>query len=415
MNQTNKPRIAWFTSEGETSRAWYLWKTIAPYLAEKFDVTLFGSVTNGATGLKSYLAAYDYHRKNPFDLFVYNLEDTHASYFSRFALGLIPGVVFFHDFLLLTDGPEPIHNSAWEIIREAFTADGRWPVRNTSHERHGPWASRESSFALGGLFFSPWAHQEWFGKKRNGYIEERPSSSVWYPAKIATERCAAGERYAAFTGRPSVEDRAVSVLRAVKKTNSKLHWLIDVNEERKAKELIHDEKAQKNVTLFVERTPEKWREVVKAAMVALHPRMSVYGDTGPYLEVSMAMGVPTVVTDFGRSSYIPDTACLKVTPGTSESAELEVVLTELHSAPVAMHDAGINFAKEHIAPPIVAHEVSLFIERTIPLSRKFLGQWRGFEEKAKRDLLVESWEGWNFSDPLVKTALEPHFKELFGA
>lgn len=413
MNKTVKPKIAWFTPESDSSRSWYLCSAINEQLSQRFEITLYGAVTNSGKNIKSYLSAYADHRSNPFNLFVYNLEDTTASYFSRFALGLIPGVVIFHDFLLLTDGPEPIHNSAWENIRESFINDAAWPIRNTSHDRHGPWASRESAFALGGLFFSPWAHQEWFGKKRDGLVEERPSSSIWYPSSLVP-RDESLERTVVYTGKPAVEDRAVSVLRAVMKSSATLRWLINEDEAVKAKELIADEKSQKFVTLVIGRTPEKWREIVKGASVCLHPRMSVYGDTGPYLEISLASGAPVVVTDFGRSSYLPDAAVIKIQPGTQEVAELEVVITQIAGEKAPYSSGGVAFANEYLTPQVVGHEVALFIERALPLSKKFLGIWKGFEEKAKQDLLAESWQGWNFSDPVARAGLEPHFKELFG-
>ena len=128
-------RVAWFSTLncGEKpggSACAYFSDEVLPHLAARFDIELFHAEFLEYRDLPTfhYLKAFERHKLNPFNLFLYQLEDSTDAHFVRAHLGLIPGAILFHDLLLYNHGPDPLRSSNWRSVVERFVGfSGGWP------------------------------------------------------------------------------------------------------------------------------------------------------------------------------------------------------------------------------------------------------------------------------------------------
>ena len=127
----------------------------------------------------------------------------------------------------------------------------------------------------------------------------------------------------AFMGTPWSESRAEKLFAALSRCDlpQRLVWLIDRSEEEGARRLMELFPDQR-VNLEFERSPERWAEVVKHTSVAAHLRVSAVGDPGPYLPISWASGVPTIVSDFAEGEYVQANISARISPGVDEANSL---------------------------------------------------------------------------------------------
>lgn len=403
------PSIAWHYSEHGAGA--YLHEQLAPFLAQEFSITRIGGVCEA----QSYLTLFQ--QAAEIDLPLYSLEDSVDAYFVRMALGMAPGAVLFHDFLLATDGPEPIHNSPWEDTVASFFGERDWPRRGYSFDRKGPWASRESALAVTALFANPWARQEFkahqqcaLGSVLQGSIDQ---GSIWYPAAVAEQQQSADPRSVCYAGIPGVADRADSVVATMAALKDwQLTWLVkDEQELQRAREVVARH-AARNVVLTVGRSPQQWQSLVSRSKVALVTRVSAFGDDAPYLEIALAQGAWTVVANFGRATSLPRYAAISIERGHSESVQLVAVLRELEGAP-RCNPAATTCARELFEPRVVAGEFACFLRTALTRQQQFAPRWRRFAAAARAAVLAEGNAGWNFADPLVEQVLARPLGELF--
>ena len=59
-----------------------------------------------------------------------------------------------------------------------------------------------------------------------------------------------------------------------------------------------------NLRIIPETAPGSWKEIVSAADVAFHGHFSSYGDISPWVQLSMAMEVPVLVSDFASAAEL---------------------------------------------------------------------------------------------------------------
>ncbi len=125
----SKLRIAWFSPTadeegGAVSSSAYVTKQVLPYLEKDFEIHCF---SGGGKGMPSFCRALRFHDKQPYDVFVYQVEDSAASDFTRFHLMLVPGIVLFHD-LLQRPRPVPpmlaVAGKKTERLLESLFPDG---------------------------------------------------------------------------------------------------------------------------------------------------------------------------------------------------------------------------------------------------------------------------------------------------
>lgn len=418
------PRVAWFSCVAERqSCGAYLTRTLLPILKESFEIECFTSDESHpglAVPTFHYLTAALRHAERPFELFVYHLEDLKAAGFVRIQLALMPGIVLFHDLLLTDDGPEPILNSAWEIITRRFLDDTvPWPDRHASFTRPKPHAVRELAYALVPVFLSEKDRREFhrvgthtlargLGQEARDYFlpypAPRQADQVYSsrPETVSNERAHFGTAprshvTLAFCGAPQVEARAHLLLQAIARTAKvNLVWMVQNSaEQAKAEALIADLVpklgSSDRITFEFGATPEDWLKVARSADLAAHLHFSVYGKPGPFLATSMASGLPCLITDFGASRFIPDELVAKIQPGEAEVLEIAAWLEAFCDGRWSPRSAEIaNWALENHSPRAVAEDLKQIFHNSLPLEREFLARWNVLMDEARRALCEEA-------------------------
>lgn len=192
---------------------------------------------------------------------------------------------------------------------------------------------------------------------------------VWqlpYPVVLPASDPAGGraldERTVAFAGAPWSESRVEKLFAALTQLHQPrpLIWLIDQSEEQGARRILEQFPAQQ-VELQFNRSPERWVEILAQAGVAVHLRVSAIGDPGPYLPLSWAHGVPTVVSEFAEGDYVLPSISARVRPGVDETAALCDILQQMEAA-TARRATALDYVREF------HHHLSLSAE----LERLFL-------------------------------------------
>jgi hypothetical protein len=373
-----------------------------------------------------FLSAFDRHTRNPYDIFFYQLEDGRHSYFSRVHLGLIPGVVWMHDFFLSDYGPEPILNSAWhETVKKFRERKHPWCAHDMKHKPKGPHAHREAALAGVKIFSSERDHSEY---RRSIEVSLLPTTARSYyiplpgtfpkvaPAYLSDENSVVR---IAYCGAPRIEDRAESLLQALQVAQAgggiHLTWLIDTSERGEAQALIHDagltDSGTTRVTVIEGRNPERWCEIVSQSTLAIHTRFSVFGQLGPYLNISLAAGIPSVVCNFGHGELLPSALVCKISCGTSASRELSKIIETAHKIKAACGDSIADFGVEMFQREVIARELMSVFEASRPALASLAGRWSAFEREAKIALSEEAKSHFA-SDLFGSAAINDAYREL---
>lgn len=394
----DKTRMAWFSSVNNGISA-YASALLLPHLSSKYDITLFSSDSGQIGNLEAlnYLSAFKLHDKQPFDIFFYQFEDTQASYFSRAHLGLMPGIVWFHDFLLLDSGPEPFYTSPWEETLSFLSDECKeFADRSKNYIQKKPHAYREAGLSVIPVFSSERAHDEY---KR--HIEktisfalgmERQSYYLPIPIRGKVERTLVNDNLPCicFCGSVQLQHRAHKLLQALSNISTpfKLKWLVEKGEVPRASELLKEFSIQ-NYEICDPKSPQAWEKLIGHSNIAVHTLFSVYGSVSPYLEISMAAGLPCIVTDFGNSEYLSEDICIKIEPGEKEAQQLASALSKLLLAPSANSTALQDYCLDKCSVENVAAELNLIFERALPNLIKTSKAWAKLEQAAKYELFQE--------------------------
>lgn len=421
---SNKLRIAWFSplhtkGQGSESVSAYCSDELLPLLRERFDIELFHNGFDRYRDFPTfhYLSAFVHHRERPYDLFFYQLEDRRASNFIRVHLGLMPGMVWFHDFIFTSFGPEPILNSPWNCAVRKFNGESLpWPKRGEELEQQGPLGYREGAWALAPLFSNPVAHAEYRRNIQTRLDAKAGDLSAFVPMPVSSrpvEHRRAETLRVSFGGSPRIEHRAHKILQALSEAAVpyRLQWLLSAAEEAPARELLREFEIEA-CDLIIGRSPARWNALLQETDFALHPLFSVYGQADPYLGQSLMQGVPALVTRFGSTEYLPENLVFKIDPGSQEVFQIAEVMRALHARRVPdVRERTRRFALDFYAADHVAAELAHAFERAAPNIGRFSERWSAFESAARASLLAEvplllpqssDWE----------LLLKPSFKEL---
>ena len=400
------PRVAWFSDmrclpEGSASLSAYVSRLLLPLLSEEFEVEVFARERSLCDGITAdhFLNAFRRHREDPFDIFFYQFEDTPAAGFVRAHLGLMPGIVWFHDFFLTSDGPEPLLNSPWEEIVAKFNDPGRvWPDRGVEYTRPGPQAYREAGLSLVPIFSSERDHDE-YRRVISHRFRSRGLRSWYLPVPVdkVGPSAYAGKlsHQILFCGSARIEHRAAKILQGISESRSrwKVVWVIN-EEEREQAEILLQESGCSAYELVSPRTPEKWSERLNDAQIAVLSHFSVYGHMNPYLPMALAAGLPCIVTDFCAGHLLPDSTVLKIQPGETEAGEVTMFLNRLEQKGGAGSvDAAASFALEFHDVESVASELALIFRESAPRLREAINEWKSIEADARASLCEEALSG----------------------
>lgn len=405
-------RVAWFTSlpshHPETVSA-YVSDLLVPRLRQRFELSLFSNVEGQLHGLPvhHYLLAAHHDRARSFDVFFYQLEDSPALNFSRIHLAIEPGIVLFHDLLYSSFGPEPILNSPWQMVQRKLT-DGEqpWLAHDAEHPQEGPMAVREAMLAGVPVFSFERGHGE-YRRLLAPRRQERDTPS-WFlplPAPIV-DRAAPkeGPLRIALCATPRIEHRAHKLLLALSelpKGSVELRWLLN-RSERPAAEALLQEFSFEHCTFIEGRTPARWGEVIREVHCACHLLFSVFGQLGPYLPISLRVGLPTLTSRFGSTEYLPERVSFQIEPGESEANQIRQVLEHLRLAAGLELPLARTYAAEHHDVDAIASQLAHIIEQSALPLRQERARWQALQRDAVKQLRREAEQLLAIDDAIME-------------
>jgi hypothetical protein len=406
-----KTRLAWFSclpgdAGSENSHSAWTSGILLPILRHWFDIELFHDSFDSYQDYTShhYLSATTRDAKAPFDLFVYQLEDAKCSQFCRVHAVLKPGLLWFHDYLFTSFGPEPILNSNWQhAVAQFHETASDFSERGTEWTQVGPHACREGAYALAALFSNHAqladfrARSQEFPRVSNG---EPPVSFLPIPVPgIERYNGNPTQGRIAWCGSPRVEHRSHKVLGALalllsdspKRDSWYCTWLVDASEQELAQAEIDQYPALKPyITLETGRSPEAWSRLLLRSDIALHPYFSVFGQLSPYIQISMQRGMPLITTAFAGTDSCPGELVFKVKAGEFESQEMAQTIGALLTGGVKVPTHQLAaYATELFEPRAVALGLASFIEQSLPSASLIQSNWQEYETEARKALLTE--------------------------
>lgn len=401
----SKPRIAWFSALNLEQRpsslvSAYCTDLVLPYLKERFEIELFDDSSKECRDSYSahVLNAFKRDREAPFDIWFYQLEDDPRAQYSRVVANLMPGIVWFHDVNFRTFGPEPILNSPWQKIVERYRDRTLpWPERLDEQYQSGPFCLRECSHALVPLFSSQYGHVEYQRHQPSRLLREegRDLPTSWFVPLPIKERersivSNSGSLQIAFCGSPQIDSRAHKLLQALSLQTFpfQLNWLVESKEADLAQALLN-EFGIEQTKLHFSRSADTWAELVQQSDVAVHTSFSVYGHLGPYLNISLGLGVPVLVSRFGEGEFLPDQVVFAIEPGDTEAFEIREVLRMLAERSQSETFLNREYALENFSAEVVAQDLKRVFELNLEHCRRAGREWRAFQLDARRSLVEE--------------------------
>lgn len=398
-------RVAWFTevaAAGSRSLSAYCSDLLLPRVATRHAIEVFSPTPAAdAHGLPHhhFLSACRRHQEAPFDLFFYQLEDGISCRFVRGHIGLIPGVTWLHDLFFNDLGPEACHTSPWETSIKQFY-DPSEPFYDRAKAPHQLWprAYREVSLSPVALFSSRWAHREFstmVSNRLESTVGSHRADVLPVPISGAIERTQRqdGVFKIASASVPGIEGRGHKLFSVLKELSCAWHlsWMIDPVEKNAACELLQEFGVEDRVTLVSPRTTEGWIEVVAASDVALHLHTSPFGHLAPFVQLSLAAGIPTVVSLSAQGEDLPSDVVFQVVPGLDEGGQLRGILEGVRreSASSLLGSTGQRYVLEwHHADRVADLLAEGFIEWA-PHVGYVMDRWSRVAERAKQALMSE--------------------------
>lgn len=314
-------RIAWFSilpveEKLESTSSAYVTKLILPELLKTNEVDLYHAryekYKNYSTG--HFLTAYKNHKINPYDIFIYQIEDNPESYFTRCFSGIFPGITLFHSYL--------------------FRNRSSIAIADVDPYYDGPIVVRELKNCGLPVFFGKWAYNEY--RLRFQQYPTCRSEEIFYPVPQVEVNEFKKENTEfdnslltiGLVADTTTEQRAHKILPAISRLNNKirLYWLTE--NYSKAKRLC-EEFSVKNFEIVEKATPDKWMKLLSRINVAIHPACEHFTNLGPFLQMSISREIPVVIWDFGEGEYVENQYILKIEPGQNESSQLSSILSKL--------------------------------------------------------------------------------------
>jgi len=396
-------RIAWFSelncgSTAGSSRAAYFSDVLLPLLRPSFEIELFHNSAKEYRDFPTfhYLRALERHAVKPFDIFFYQIEDRRESSFARMHLGLMPGIVLFHDFFFTERGAESLIESSWEGVVDCFN-QLRKELPKRDYVELTPPALRESALSAIALFTNERQHGEFsrLAQKRISVAgEENCARSYFIPFPVETfaqDMSGSSPKKIVYSGSVRIDHRAHKLLEALSNINVDYQfvWLLEESELEKGRELLREFGIDGAKVKFVcGRSPQMWRNELKGADIAVHTLFSAYGQLGPYLQMSLMAGVPSIVNSFATDPFLPDRLIFKIESGEHEAYELWAVLEKLLCQDLSLLRTQIGaYALENFDSQQVARELSSVFVSSQPYLEKVSARWKEIEKEARSELL----------------------------
>lgn len=407
------PRVAWFSplnfsGQDSSSVSAYISDLLLPILRRRFDIDLFSDSFRSYRDFSTFhfLSAFQRHKQQPYDVVFYQMEDHPLARFLRIQIGLLPGIVWFHDLHFRDRGPEPILNSPWRKLIQFYNSlewdkpDAIWPKHEADEDLTDTLGQREAAWAALALFSEPFAQKEYndriFLRLGRGHFRAKQDNYYLpYPVDFAGlrdqhSRC--DNPVVCYTGSPNIEHRAHKLLQAISELQRKynLLWLVSEAEVAQAERMIA-EFGISETQIISGRSPTKWRELVQQADLAVHTHYSMLGQPGVYLAISLAAGLPVIATRFRSSENFPEDLLFFVDSGVQEASQIAAILHHVNENVRRMDtDRIVEMAGELFDHNVIADEITLLFEKEATSCQQSLARWNGFLEQARQQLVMEA-------------------------
>jgi hypothetical protein len=400
----HKPRVAWFSPLEGASVSAFCSRILLPILAHDFDLTVFHAAEQGKFAFsegeiptRHYLTARALHQQCPFDLFFYNVEDCLDLNFSRMHLALIPGIVWMHDFFMTTHGPEPILNSSWtETVKYFQSVKGSWPERDREYPAAKSFAAREVGMSFVSLFSNPRDLAEskrllsthlTKGSRRAFLLSHPVPEQLFSQPEHVRSPLVIG-----LAARPRVESHVHQFFAALNHINfaGKIIWPVAEIEKQQALEMVQEFGLVDQCDIRIGSGPEAWQQILNEINVAVHVRFSAYGQPAPELAMTLARGLPALLTDFAAGSTYSKEVVFLIQPGQYEVKEIAGVINYLNSYQEHRFEVGRRYASEFHHPRTVAAALRQIFINELPIISELSKRWRELEVGAHQELVRES-------------------------
>jgi len=418
MEKQRLPRIAWFSrfnQDGKVatnSASAYCSEVLLPIVHRAFEVDLFGKDEGHFNDQRilHYATAGTRHKDNPYDLFFYQLEDSLECDFIKIHLGLIPGVTLFHDIAWSTDAPAPITFSVWREFLASFNlGDNSVAIPKYKQPDSGVSPLREILLSPISLYSSPskCAWSRTYAKTSLARIPEFiGSDKIYLPYPVTVSRhinpVPSGKKQprVGIYGEATTESRIEKILQALREFSVELVWLTPEIYVTKAERLLA-EYGLRNTKIIPEDSLDSWVKMLPSFDVAFLPYHGEKGGLGPKIPMSLAAGVPTIVSDTEENRYLPESVVFKVSPGDQEVLGFKEYLHNLLA--LAPRDLDIlkasfrGYALENHAAEIIGRELCAVFTRAILDLAGLKKRWQEVISKARADVIENNLQDYDES------------------
>lgn len=401
-------KIAWFSplygheniepKFDSSSRAAYLSYHLVPALYEHLAIDLFYAgpqsrvLLNGGleAPVYNYLNAALMAEQSPYDVYVYQVEDTPYSGWIRHHLGLKPGIVWFHDILFQNRAPDPLSHSPWTYVID--TLKGReisLPEHDVWPETNDPYPWRETLLSLGAIFMSPWAHGEYRRRVagRCGIVQAimgnrvtTPSTTLRYPVLPSIRKT--DSRVIGIVGGADSEDRVSKILSALVPGEAAT-WFVRTREQAHAERLLRlFPKSSVSIQLYD--SPAEFRSLMASTGILFMLHYSLYGSLSPWIDIALEAGVVSVISNYGPAEYLSDSDVIKIPVGAEESWYIQEVLKEWQGKHIKSAVNEIRPGSGYDPVREIAREFAIFINDNIAVWQRGATAWARMEDWSRR-------------------------------
>lgn len=434
-------RIAWFSpliQDAPLKTASTTW-SLLPHLREKADVELFldepdlrailadgdgdGEISDHLGDVKTfhYLRAYQRHQEQPFDAFVYLLEDHPRANFVELTYRMFPGAVIFFDqnFNRLEMSRLSHATTGAQLNAEMdqlFGADsarlGEYQARGWSLDVFDKIYPRgQERFSNAALAFCPYAQGREELKRtvpqitvenfREAVLVPQMDNAEQYRRELRARLGYSDEQVViAATANSFLYDRLPQICEAAADLlgrHSKLR-LLCVAKDRAAEDLAgywlekYDLNHHPAVEVLGADSAESLFSLLSACDIFLRPRFDLLRSVPISVHAAMARGRACVVSDLGATGELPNDTVLKIPVGGNEALAISEAIKGLLENPTLRKQLGVN-AQRHIETEHngakAADEFLGALKRNIGMVSQQFDQQMLIYRRKKRELLEE--------------------------
>ena len=144
MLESCEMRLAWFSPENtgrwaaSGSAGSYVTESLVFYLQEDYAIDRYVPAADGAAGCCAYGDLLKNHSREPYDAFVYQIEDHPAGEAARICLALIPGIAWYHDLLIRPQGEKLLWRKHCPRIKEFLQQQNRSLIKEAALDESLP-------------------------------------------------------------------------------------------------------------------------------------------------------------------------------------------------------------------------------------------------------------------------------------